>query len=389
MLIFKKKKWSTYSWVGPLITIFLGLSLVVIILEVLIRISQGELFSTSNLINRRIKKNVNTTQTVKFDPQLGWVHLENIGKVEKQLVRPIPQYLNRYFKITFNSQGFRETPNFTDIQLAGNKSVILALGDSFTFGGEVNDEETWPTLLQSIIKKRVLNGGVSRYGLDQMLIKAKSDTKKIRPRVVIFSLTPSNILRTVQTKKIGSFSYWLQDKPYFVKSAEGLKLIQPTEEGKKVEVLDPIRNVLGRSFLANFIFEKAFFDYWYGVPPWDQYPVQYTSSESPDEISCMILKEIKKLSITESFKPLILGQDYWQNPEGGVYTPNTNLEYAKKCAKDLSLSVVDLRPSLESLFNEGNHEYETLFFPGAHMTGQGNLFVARALEKKIKEMLQN
>jgi hypothetical protein len=73
-------------------------------------------------------------------------------------------------------------------------------------------------------------------------------------------------------------------------------------------------------------------------------------------------------------------------PNPGHYVPNKELETVKKYALDLSLNLFDLRPNLEALFYDSSHEYETLFFPGAHMTGQGNLFVAKNLAPKIKEI---
>lgn len=44
---------------------------------------------------------------------------------------------------------------------------ILAVGDSFTFGDEVDALEAWPAQLQALLGRRVLNGGVTGYGLDQ------------------------------------------------------------------------------------------------------------------------------------------------------------------------------------------------------------------------------
>ena len=43
----------------------------------------------------------------------------------------------------------------------------MAVGDSFTFGDEVNDGQTWPAQLQQLTGRRVINGGVSGYGFDQ------------------------------------------------------------------------------------------------------------------------------------------------------------------------------------------------------------------------------
>jgi len=44
--------------------------------------------------------------------------------------------------------------------------AILATGDSFTFGQEVNDSESWPAELERLLARPVLNWGVAGYGLD-------------------------------------------------------------------------------------------------------------------------------------------------------------------------------------------------------------------------------
>jgi hypothetical protein len=44
---------------------------------------------------------------------------------------------------------------------------ILAIGDSGAFGDEVDDHETWPAHLEIRLERRVLNAGVSAYGIDQ------------------------------------------------------------------------------------------------------------------------------------------------------------------------------------------------------------------------------
>ena len=49
---------------------------------------------------------------------------------------------------------------------------ILALGDSYTYGEEVNNGETWPSILQALTGRKVLNAGVAGYGFDQIVLRA-------------------------------------------------------------------------------------------------------------------------------------------------------------------------------------------------------------------------
>ena len=59
--------------------------------------------------------------------------------------------------ITIDAEGLRTT----GAAPAGDRPPILAVGDSFTFGEEVADGESWPADLQRFTGWRTLNGGVS------------------------------------------------------------------------------------------------------------------------------------------------------------------------------------------------------------------------------------
>ena len=88
---------------------------------------------------------------------------------------------------------------------------ILAVGNSFTFGDEVEDSETWAAHLEEVLNKRVLNAGVGAYGIDQAFLRAELLLDKYDPDVVILSFISHDINRT-------EYSYspygggW---KPYF------------------------------------------------------------------------------------------------------------------------------------------------------------------------------
>jgi len=49
---------------------------------------------------------------------------------------------------------------------------VLVVGDSFTFGEQVSDNETWPACLERKLGRGVDNGGVSGYGTAQALRRA-------------------------------------------------------------------------------------------------------------------------------------------------------------------------------------------------------------------------
>jgi lysophospholipase L1-like esterase len=90
-----------------------------------------------------------------------------------------------------DSSGFRTNGSSCDRR---DGTVVLALGDSFTFGLGVSDSSTWPAQLEEDLRRRgdsacVVNGGTVSYGVFQemdLLVKRGLAT---RPRLVIHALS--------------------------------------------------------------------------------------------------------------------------------------------------------------------------------------------------------
>ena len=67
-----------------------------------------------------------------------------------------------------------------------DKNRILILGDSFTFGTNVSDEESYPYYLERLLPgTEVLNMGIEGYGHDQMLLYLKEEGLKYNPDIII------------------------------------------------------------------------------------------------------------------------------------------------------------------------------------------------------------
>jgi hypothetical protein len=65
------------------------------------------------------------------------------------------------------------------------RASILAIGDSFTYGLGVRDEETYGALLERAAGVEVINAGVNGYGIDQALLMWEEKGKKLNPQVVV------------------------------------------------------------------------------------------------------------------------------------------------------------------------------------------------------------
>lgn len=84
-----------------------------------------------------------------------------------------------------NSMGFRGKAEYSYARQSG-KRRILVFGDSYSFGDEVSDGETYSHYLESIMPDtEVLNLGIHGYGHDQMLLYLQEEGIKYRPDIVI------------------------------------------------------------------------------------------------------------------------------------------------------------------------------------------------------------
>jgi len=85
----------------------------------------------------------------------------------------------------------------------------VTLGDSFTFGEDVSDDETFPCHLGTLMPAaEVINLGVGGYGHDQMALYLEREGVKYRPDVVVLGFMAEDVERNL----LGFRDYW---KPRF------------------------------------------------------------------------------------------------------------------------------------------------------------------------------
>jgi hypothetical protein len=116
-----------------------------------------------------------------------------------------------------NSRGIRGRREYSYDRPPG-VARILVLGDSFTFGEEVGDDETYSHVLEASLRgAEVLNLGVHGYGHDQMLLYLKEEGLRYRPDVVVLGFIADDMERNLL-----AFRDYV--KPRFVLDGERLVL---------------------------------------------------------------------------------------------------------------------------------------------------------------------
>jgi hypothetical protein len=122
-----------------------------------------------------------------YDPSKGWRSKPNL--------RNAKVFGNKL--LNTNAEGFRGERDVPFIK-SREKPRILILGDSFTFGDEVSDNETYSYYLQDMLPHtEVINLGVHGYGHDQMLILLEEQGIRWAPDIVILGFIPEDMSRNL------------------------------------------------------------------------------------------------------------------------------------------------------------------------------------------------
>jgi GDSL-like lipase/acylhydrolase family protein len=122
-----------------------------------------------------------------YHPTRGWALRPNL--------RDVPGFGGK--TLSSNSRGLRGAHEYSLEKPAGLNRIVV-LGDSFTFGEDVGDDEAWPHRLEELMPgTEVLNLGVHGYGHDQMLLYLREEGLKYHPDVVVVGFLPDDMERNV------------------------------------------------------------------------------------------------------------------------------------------------------------------------------------------------
>jgi hypothetical protein len=132
----------------------------------------------------------------------------------------------------FDAQGFRVP---LDGAPAASGPVVLAIGDSFTFGSGCAAEESYPWLVAQALHARSLNAAYPGYGLAQMLAQAEEMIPRFRPELLLLQFSPWLPSRAIRLWRSTEFD--LLPYPFFA-AGEGGRLAwhRPLFRGKAFDL---------------------------------------------------------------------------------------------------------------------------------------------------------
>ncbi|HXP03474.1 MAG TPA: hypothetical protein VN808_05090, partial [Stellaceae bacterium] len=137
---------------------------------------------------------------------------------------------------------------------------ILASGDSFTFGSDVSNAESWPAYLETITGTPVVNAAVPGWGADQIVMRAEDMIGIARPQTLIVGFQLYSIGLAEEEIHFGAH------KPYYTIENNQLVLHNvpvPPFVGHPSE-LGFLRGTLGYSYAIYWAAERLGFEQWLG-----------------------------------------------------------------------------------------------------------------------------
>lgn len=164
--------------------------------------------------------------SLRFDPQLGWGAPRNRRIASDR---------------TFDEHGARTGPApLAEERMPGLRRLVC-LGDSFTFGAEVSDEQAWPYLLDAEREDlEVANLGQGGHGLDQSLLRWRRDGAPLEPDEVWLGWLPSAALRVISGYRPAQVhqALTIYPKPRFRLTGDGELVLLPNPASSLQEVHD-------------------------------------------------------------------------------------------------------------------------------------------------------
>ena len=315
------------------------------------------------------------------------VVMVNLGEL-KAIPDPVLGWVNRSFNVhedgyTTIEHGVRKNFDETEIR----PGAMLAVGDSFTEGWEVHDNESWPAYLEKLSTAPVVNAGVGGYGADQTILRAEQMLPIVKPKILLIGFHEIAIVRA-------GFSVFGAPKPYFTIENGELryhppKLVETPEENTPLwKSAFYVREVLGYSAFADYLFARLYPNFWYGTGGDDLYT---QAGNDMVAVTCALLKRLKAQTDRDGTRLMVFLQ-YYATLIQSADRPGPNSRAVAACARQNGIRVVDQFEPLRKVVQAGGPDtileyywqHEGMF---GHMTAKGNEHAANLIFPALGDWL--
>ena len=279
--------------------------------------------------------------------------------------------------LTFDENGLR-VHRRNEPPPANASPPVLVVGNSYAMGEEVADDETFPAHLEAILDRRVLNGGVLGYGIDQMVLRAEQLAASFRPDLLVVSFIAEDV-RRVQKRIL-----WGIDKPYFdvVDGALQLRNVPVPSPVATMKPLDPVRRLLGYSFLIDVVMRRVGLNaYWLRGQPAHFEQVH----DEGERVACLLMDRLRQLGETHGMRVLVVAQytprAWWLRASTLRFETEITIDLLT-CARTSGLETLDTRAAVEPAVRQRGVDR---YYINRHMNDAGNRLTAELIARHLRK----
>lgn len=299
-----------------------------------------------------------------YDPQLGWIADPGYSGLEDNIWRQ---------PVSIDPRGFR----FHGPEPEGE--LVIAAGDSFTFGDEVADHETYPAHLQKRLQRPVINAGVFGYGFDQTYLRARRLLTKYEARALVVQAVVDDLNRMQMSQRNGV------GKPYYdlVDREVVLKNVPAPPYRPKISDVGFVRHVFGYSYLVDWSMRRLGYAEWWYVGNWP-HAYAYRDYTKATDIACHLVKELGAQLESRQMQGVFISQ-YARHviAEAPYDNPFTKpLRTLAGCAKAAGFEVVDTYPLLRPIADSDRARFDG-YYRQVHFSSAGNRWLADRIAEAL------
>ena len=308
----------------------------------------------------------------------------------------LPGAISKEQDIYINSLGLRNN----ELTLEKNKNRYLLLGDSFTFGLGVKQEDAFPQKLGAFLGSKyhnVINAGVVGQTLDDALMYLKHEGIKLQPDFVIYNFFVGNDITELRRHE------WTQDKNNNITQVKDKLLeVDKNHQLKHKESQEPESYLLywleqKVSILKQKYMNKEAFDPTLTWPVFlaSNHPMQdkrieeywWKFEEVLIQINTFCKQNNIKLIISIIPMDVQVSKEYWKKYPGTPFDDeafkiNRPQEYMKILGERHNIAVLDV---LESAREDDKKKSPLYFEKDPHFNKQGHRFMASYIWEFLME----
>lgn len=244
-------------------------------------------------------------------------------------------------------------------------AVIAVVGDSFTFGDQVDDDASWPAQLETELRVPVKNGGVFGYSLTQSVLRAEQMLERFPVATLVVSFIPDDLTRSEYARRYTPL-------PWFDFDGDGLVLrnVPIDHAARDPSPAKARKDLLGHSALVDAVLANTVRAWWFEDEK--QVPVPHLVGRGRD-LGTKLVERIAARCRARGVRLLLLLQDR---------APTDDALAVLRHAERLGVPTLDLASRFVQLAAE-DPSLGRRWFDG-HMTREGNAWVAREVAAALR-----